>query len=284
MSDRSTRARHDPLGVALPGLAGAEVFRGREILEPPSISAREVCLTVRGARGPSPLVFDAATTMKLAESGAHARITLRDYARALEVGRAVDVLGRRTRGSGFEPCAFWCSARYEGQRKSGSLKPDCQFVLKLASAAKDERIVAAELAGMGHELRGDAVDERPPYVVTISAALGGRSDKADLECSRCNVRFEVKGRPNDTKVRFSDSEQRSFLRENRREDFQILVFRHETVCAFHNADIIDHLSAARRGRDDVDSWVSFPTGWGREHECPLPSCHAGEAWSPDDGA
>ncbi len=228
---------------------------------------------VRGARGPSPLAFDALTTMKLAESGAHARITLRDYARALEVGRAVDVLGRRTPGSGFEPCAFWCTARYRGQRTTGSLKPDCQFVFKLASAAKDERIVAAELDRLGHELRGDAVEESRPYVVTISAALGGRTDKADLECSRCNTRFEVKGRPYDSAVRFSDSEQRSFLRENRREDLQVLVFRHEAICAFRNADIIDHLTSARRGRDRVDSWVSFPTTWRREHQRRLPACH-----------
>jgi hypothetical protein len=271
-SSRSTPAPHDPLAVELSGLADAEIFRRREILEPPSISAREVCLVVRGARGPSPLAFDASTILKLDKSGAHARITLRDYAHALEVRRAVDVLGRRTR-SGFEPCAFWCSARYLGQRKTGNRKPDCQFAFKLASAAKDERIAAAELERLGHELQGDALEESRPYIVTFSAALGGRTGKADLECSRCSTRFEVKGRPYDNKVRFSDSEQRSFLRENRREDLQAFVFRHKLICAFRNADIIDHLTSAHRGRDHVDSWAFFPRTWRREHQRPLPACH-----------
>jgi hypothetical protein len=272
MREGVNRLPYYPLEVALPGLAGAEVVAERELLAPPEAAAGEVHLVVRGAHGPARLSCRAATTMRLAEDGPRARITLKDYAEALEVGRAVDVLGRRTPGSGFEPYAFWCSVRYRGQRKSGNLKPDCQFAFKLASAAKDERIVAARLGNLGHELQGDAIEERRPYVITLSAALGGRRGKADLECTRCGTRFEVKGRPYDNEVRFSDSERRSFLLENRREDFQILVFRHEQMLVFRNADIIDHLQDARRARDRVDSWMYFPPSWQRDHERDLPAC------------
>ena len=95
----------------------------------------------------------------------------------------------------------------------------------LAGGAKDERIAARFLRALGHDVKGAAVDEKRPYFVTLAASLGGRTKQADLECTRCGAGFEVKGRPNDSKLHFSHSTARTFAQENRPQDFQVLVER-----------------------------------------------------------
>jgi hypothetical protein len=264
------RSPHDPFAVSVGDLAGAEVVRDRRLLCDPRVAGGAVELVVAGRAGrQAPLSFDAAGTLTLGCKGRWREPSLALYAGALETGRAIDVLGCRT-AAGFAPLAFWCSARYDGQRMHGSRKSDPQFVWKLASAAKDERIAAGWLRKLGHDLCGEAVDEEPPYVVVIAARLGGRRDRADLECVQCGLRFEVKGRPNDSLVRFSDSEARTFAQENRRQDFQLLVVRHRTVHAYHNAEIIDKLAHALRASDGTDDWISFDGDAPRE--CRLPDC------------
>lgn len=267
----SAHCSYAPLGLDLPDLSGAELFCAREMLTEPEGADQAVVLTVRGREGPSRLSFDAATRLRLSHSGRRQYNNLIEYAGALEIGRAIDVLGRRT-DQDFQPLAFWCSARYDGQRMSGSRKPDCEFVLILASAAKDERIVARRLQSLGHELRGEAIEDTRPYTVVLAASRGGRVGRADLECVRCGLRFEVKGRPNDCKLRFSDSTNRKFADENRPEDFQVMVMRHKTIRVFRNADIISDWAKATHHGDTFDRWVEFPHGWGQARECPPPPC------------
>lgn len=278
---------YDPLGVSLADLSGAEVVRHCEMLAAPIVADGTVTLTVRGREGPSRLSFAGATRLKLSPTGPRRHRSLVEYTDTLEAGRAVDVLGRRT-DSGFQPLAFWCSARYHRQRMNGSRKPDCEFVLTLASAAKDERIAARHLQRLGHELRGEAVEDTRPYTVVLAAARGGRVGKADLKCAHCGLRLEVKGRPNDCKLRFSDSPSRRFADENRPQDYQVMVMRHETVRVFSNADIIDDWAQATPAGNGVDRWVEFSQEWGRSRECLPPACtgprvDAG-ADDPDAGA
>jgi DNA-directed RNA polymerase subunit RPC12/RpoP len=274
-NDRSARSPHDPLGVGIPDLLGVEVVRDRELLAEPEVVGGAVNLEVPGSKGVrARLSFAGATPLTLATSGSRQRYALARYAEVLEVGRTIDVLGRRRTPQAFQPLAFWCSACYDGPRRHGRIKPDCEFVLILASAAKDERIVARRLQPLGHHLRGEAVEERSPYLVVISARRGGRDAKADLECTRCGVRFEVKGRPNDSKLRFSHSPKRTFAQENRRQDFQVIVERHRTIRVFRNADIIDDEKHAIPGEDKMDSWIEYPSHWGESHECGLPPCAA----------
>lgn len=262
---------YDALGVDADLSHGVEVVRNREILEEPHVEGDRLVLTVQGAKGPAPLSFGRNTRLRLSDQGSRSTPTLEVYASLLEVGRAVEVLGMAQEQS-FSAVAFWCAARYDGQRRDGSRKPDPEFVSVLASAAKDERIAARALRDVGHDPHGPATAEPKPYVVVLSAALGGRALNADLECRRCSTRFEVKGRPHDAKLRFSHSKGRTFAQENRREDFHIVIERHRRIRVFSNADIIDGWDAAVSARDRVDTWVDFPEAWGTARERPMPPC------------
>jgi hypothetical protein len=262
---------HDPLAVEADLDGRLQVVRGREVLGAPRVDGDDLVLRVQGANGAADLRFLRRTRLRLSETGPRAAPDLEKYAAALEVGRAVEVLGVVEEG-GFRPVAFWCSARYDEQRRHGSRKPDPEFVSVLASAAKDERIAAAVLRAAGHDPQGPVTVETRPYVVVISASLGGRPLNADLECRRCSTRFEVKGRPNDSKLRFSHSKGRTFVEENRRQDFHIFVERHRRIRFFSNADVMDGWSLAASARDTVDTWVDFSAGWGAAHERSVPAC------------
>jgi hypothetical protein len=273
------RQPYDPLHIALANVRGAEVVRRRELLAEPEITDKKVALTVVGGHGPARLTFPSEVELTLASTGPRRRRSLIEYAVALECGRAIDVLGRTT-NHGFEPLAFWCAARYDGQRKHGSRKPDPEFVFTLANADKDERIAARFLRGLGHVPTGLAVEEERPYEVTLAAARGGRPQNADLQCICCGLRFEVKGRPRDSKLNLSHSTARTFAHENRKQDYHLLVERHHTIRIFSNADIIQHWSQAIHRRDHVDSWVHFPSAWARSHERPAASLRCLGAKNP----
>ena len=47
------------------------------------------------------------------------------------------------------------------------------------------------------------------------------------------------GPSNDSKLRFSHSKGRTFVQENRRQDFHAFVERHGRIRFFSNADVID---------------------------------------------
>lgn len=241
------------------------IVRAREVLELPRLGAN-VALTVRGAEQPAELSFAASTVLVLDPGEKAGRRTVGEYSQALEVGTLVDVLvavDEMVSGIGF-----WASVKYDNPRDTGSIKPDASFALRLAHAAKAERMVAADLNARGHEITGAAIHP-PPYIVLIGRHLGGhRAGKPDLVCTRCGTGFEVKSRPYDDHLRVSSSSLRPFTAENAPDGFQAFVLRHSRVQYFSNRDIASWVRTQTAVDAGYDRFVELPPAWAREHAQP----------------